>query len=72
LHVPDANDGQPLSVSIGKGIEHAVIEHAEDGGGQADTQSKRGNGDGGEARVLAQLAQRITKVPQQGLHSSPL
>ena len=45
-----------------------LVEQAVDGCVRSDTQGQDQHGDKGESRALAQLAQRVPKVLQQGAH----
>ena len=56
---------EPPRISKRQRPEQHSIHHAEDRGIRADAESEREDGDGGEARILAQYAQAVTKIHEE-------
>jgi hypothetical protein len=50
------------------GIQDDGVDHAEDGRGSRDAESKRQERGEGEAGIIFQLAHRVTQVLKQGFH----
>src|SRR2546427_72241 len=56
---------EPPRISKRQRPEQHSIHHAEDRGIRADAESEREDGDGGEARILAQYAQAVAKIHEE-------
>ncbi len=65
LGVNDADDGETWSVAIGEGIEEAVIEDAEDGGGETNAQGQGEDADDGEGGRLSQPSEGVAEVLEE-------
>jgi hypothetical protein len=63
--VGDADDGEAGLVAIGKGIEEAVIEDAEDGGGETDAQGEGEDADDGEGGGFAQHTEGVAEILEE-------
>src|SRR6185437_12801404 len=66
-----AHQHQLLQVRERKRMEQERVHHAEDSGISADAEGQGEHRHGGKTRALAQHAQAVAKIVQQGLHASP-
>ena len=62
----DGESGKAAGIFVGIRVEERTIENAEDGSGGTNTEGESENGNGGEAAVFAQIAQRMTKILKEG------
>ena len=57
-----------FGVGIGKRVEQHVLDDAEDGGGGADAESERDDGEKRERRLIAKSAQAVLEVAEERNH----
>jgi hypothetical protein len=50
-----------------EGLKHDGIDNAEDGSGGTDAEGEGEDGDGGEARVFAELANTVAAIRENGV-----
>ena len=70
--VVDLDGHEPLGVRIGEGLDEDIFEDAEDGGGGADAEGKRKDGDEGEPGGFAKVAEGVTEVVPERVHRASL
>ena len=68
LSVGELNHDQEPRLGDGKGSQAHGVQQLEDGGVGTDSQGQRQDSDGRESRILAQRADAVAKVGEQGSH----
>ena len=68
LRIANNRDDEASAVFGGEGVEEEIVEDAEDDGTGADAEGQGEDSDKGELRILAQVAQCVSNVAEQGMH----
>src|SRR5438552_15204599 len=71
LHVMNHEVDQAVAALVGKRVEKAVVNHAEDERGCTDAQAESEGGQESEAAIFAQAAKPVAKVSQKMVDEIP-
>ena len=67
----DPDIGQPVRIPVGQRLHQHAVDDAEDGGGRADAEGEREDGDGGEAGRPRERPNGVLQILQQHVSARP-
>jgi hypothetical protein len=69
LHAVDLDADDAVGGAVGERLEEDILDHAEDGGGGTDAETKGDDGHDNEARVLAEAAKAVVHILTHAGHA---